>query len=530
MSFFKKGPSKNSRQKPNVGKENGNDKWRGRKRKLDEDIESDSEIDSDEAEGKAEMSSEEEDETPEEKKLRLAKQYLAQLSNEVGADDEEEEDGIAMRLQNDALAQAGKCFKCVADQYTCPSVDKIERLKGHRQPVTCAVISPDSATVFSASKDGTIIKWSLGSGRKVCLVPGGRKGTEKTHVGHTACVLCMAISSDGKYLATGDANNLIHVWDPDTCKIVHTFRGHRKPVTGLSFRRGVHTLFSCSLDRLIKSWNLDEMAYVESHHGTDMVSIDCLIQECAITVGGREREVLVHNFPMESTRKFSTYTESDCVVLINENYQYYNDGRDDGCVVCYRESDCVALINENYQYYNDGRDDGESDCVALINESHFVMGGQDSSLSLWSVNKKKPLYVVRKAHHSGDTDQREEQWVTAVASFQFSDLVASVMSGDENSDSGESDSDSTGSVVDKNVTLDDSLRAPPAVVDDVDIAEDVTTEQFVEFLMTDWHDDFPATHRDEESGLHIDHMDSHAPLDFFNVGRSMHIDKVQSQC
>ncbi|KAL8581156.1 hypothetical protein ACOMHN_033603 [Nucella lapillus] len=62
--------------------------------------------------------------------------------------------------------------------------------------------------------------------------------------------------------------------------------------------------------------------------------------------------------------------------------------------------------------------------------------------------------------------------------------------GDENSDSGESDSDSTGSVVEENVALDDSLRAPPAVVDDVDIAEDVTTEHFVEFLMTDWHDDF----------------------------------------
>ncbi|KAL8608131.1 hypothetical protein ACOMHN_016586 [Nucella lapillus] len=102
--------------------------------------------------------------------------------------------------------------------------------------------------------------------------------------------------------------------------------------------------------------------------------------------------------------------------------------------------------------------------------------------------------------------------------------------GDENSDSGESDS-----VVDENVALDNSLRAPPAVVDDVDIDEDVTTEQFVEFLMTDWHDDFyffPTLppFRDDESGLHIDHMDSHAPLDFFNVGRSMHIDKVQSQC
>ncbi|KAL8583176.1 hypothetical protein ACOMHN_046560 [Nucella lapillus] len=102
--------------------------------------------------------------------------------------------------------------------------------------------------------------------------------------------------------------------------------------------------------------------------------------------------------------------------------------------------------------------------------------------------------------------------------------------GDENSESGESDSDSTGSVEDENV----ALRAPPAVVNDVDIAEDVTTEQFVEFLMTNWHDDFSffptlPPFRDEESGLHIDHMDSHAPLDFFNVGRSMHIDKEQPQ-
>lgn len=35
------------------------------------------------------------------------------------------------------------------------------------------------------------------------MVPGGKKGTEERHMGHASQVLCMAISSDGKYLVRG---------------------------------------------------------------------------------------------------------------------------------------------------------------------------------------------------------------------------------------------------------------------------------------------------------------------------------------
>ena len=33
------------------------------------------------------------------------------------------------------------------------------------------------------------------------------------------------------FQVTGDANNLILVWNPASCELVHTFRGHRKAVT-----------------------------------------------------------------------------------------------------------------------------------------------------------------------------------------------------------------------------------------------------------------------------------------------------------
>lgn len=42
----------------------------------------------------------------------------------------------------------------------------------------------------------------VAGGKKLHTIPGGRKGTEDRHIGHTAHILCMAISSDGKYLVS----------------------------------------------------------------------------------------------------------------------------------------------------------------------------------------------------------------------------------------------------------------------------------------------------------------------------------------
>ena len=38
------------------------------------------------------------------------------------------------------------------------------------------------------------------AGKRVHTIPGGRKGTEDKHKGHTAHVLALAISSDNKFL------------------------------------------------------------------------------------------------------------------------------------------------------------------------------------------------------------------------------------------------------------------------------------------------------------------------------------------
>uniref|UniRef100_A0A8C2BTV1 U3 small nucleolar RNA-interacting protein 2 n=1 Tax=Cyprinus carpio TaxID=7962 RepID=A0A8C2BTV1_CYPCA len=325
-------------------------------KRMDEEISSDSENESTDPNRKQQENEDDEiEETPQEKKLRLAKLYLEQLREE------------------------GKLQRLIAKELIAPDPAEIRLMRGHKLPVTCLVITPDEKYIFSASKDCSIIKWEVESGKKVQKIAGGRKGTEARHVGHTTHILCMAISSDGKYLASGDMNKLIMIWDPTTCKHLYKLKGHRDAVSGLAFRRGTHTLYSASHDRSIKVWSVDENAYVETLFGhQDMITgLDCLSRERCVTAGGRDRTVRVWKIAEESQLVFHGH-------------------------------------------------EGSIDCIQLINEEHMVTGGDDGSISVWTVNKKKPVSTVKQAHGShGNTGLEQPYWVSSVAALHNSDIVAS---------------------------------------------------------------------------------------------------------
>ncbi|XP_032065869.1 U3 small nucleolar RNA-interacting protein 2 isoform X2 [Thamnophis elegans] len=307
-------------------------KWQKHGSKLNEEISSDSEPDVSENKNEAE---EEIDETPQEKKLRLAKLYLEQLRQQEEEKAEQEafeKDLVAGRLKEDVLEQKGKLQRQIANSLQPPDIPDIKILRGHQLPITCLVISPDDKYIFSASKDCSIIKWDVESGKKLHVIHRGKKGAESSHVGHAAHIISMAISSDGKFLATGDRNKLIMIWEAATCKHLYKFTGHRDTVSGLSFRKGTHHLYSASHDRSVKVWNVAENAYVETLFGhQDVITgLDSLSRECCVTSGGRDGTVRIWKIAEESQLVFYGHQGSiDCIQLINEEHMV--SGADDGC-------------------------------------------------------------------------------------------------------------------------------------------------------------------------------------------------------
>jgi ribosomal RNA-processing protein 9 len=116
--------------------------------------------------------------------------------------------------------------------------------------VTCAVASDDAKYLFTAGKDGHIIHWDLTTGKRLSTFykrkpkqteqtngssKGKSKGKDKAYGqnidGHTDEVLALALSADGKYLASGGRDRKVGVWGVENGEWVKGLSGHRDTVS-----------------------------------------------------------------------------------------------------------------------------------------------------------------------------------------------------------------------------------------------------------------------------------------------------------
>ncbi|XP_049935286.1 U3 snoRNP-associated protein-like YAO isoform X2 [Nymphaea colorata] len=350
----------------------------------DEEIRESDYDDDDEFDGKEKREGEEgaqelepEDvETADEKRVRVAKAYLEKIraitrhEEEDGYVDEDEDEAkaeearkgmrdslVADFLQQEQLEESGRVRRQLALRVQKP-VEGFRLLVKHRKAVTAVSLSDDDLKGFSASKDGTIFQWDVESGKTEkyswpswdILSSHGARKPESPSIKWSNHVLALAVSSDGRYLATGGLDRHVHLWDVRTREHIQAFPGHRRPVSCLIFRQGTSQLFSGSFDRSIKIWSAEDRSYLGTSHGHEgeILAIDCLRKERTLTVG-RDRTMRLSKIPEETHLIFRSSTAS-------------------------LESCC------------------------FISNDEFLSGSDDGSIELWSLLKKKPIFVVRHAH------------------------------------------------------------------------------------------------------------------------------------
>jgi WD40 repeat protein len=69
-------------------------------------------------------------------------------------------------------------------------------------------------------------------------------------------VQAVAVSPDGRWLATGGDDSLVTIWDFKTGKKLKTFGGHRGAISALRFSPDGAKLLSGSTDKSIRVWDL----------------------------------------------------------------------------------------------------------------------------------------------------------------------------------------------------------------------------------------------------------------------------------
>lgn len=377
-----------------------------------------------------EYSSSDDDETADQKRKRLAQEHLEKLKAYVASDDEDDDiDAIGQRLKDENLAKRGRLHRDIASQYVEPSAEDVTVCRGHHLPVTCVVITSDMQYIFSGSKDCTIIKWSVATGKKLHVIPRGPKGSEKQPTGHTSHVLCLAISSDGKYLASGDRSRLIHIWNAETCQLLHSSltRQHRDAISGLAFRHGTHDLYSVSFDRTVKVWNVSETGifYVETlfGHQDKITGIDVLSQERVVTSGARDGSVRIWKIVEESQLVFHGHSGSiDCVCYIDDSHFF--SGADDGSVALWgtlKKKPLFTLANAHLGQM-DAANSADSMCSESVSDEDVE---PDDIRSEMSVNGLQPSTAMSCSNSVDFLAMQKDNWVTSVAALHNTDLVVS---------------------------------------------------------------------------------------------------------
>ncbi|KAI7999186.1 U3 snoRNP-associated protein-like YAOH [Camellia lanceoleosa] len=373
----------------------------------DEDIESgdesEEEFNESGGEGKSAVE-EEEEETAAEKRKRVADAYLEKIraiakreqedeDEERGSGDEGEREGerdtlVAQILQQEQLEESGRIRKLIASRVQKPeTADGYRVLAKHRQSATAVAVSADELKGFSSSKDGTIVHWDVDSGKaekylwpsEKALRSHGAKDPKGRATKQSKHVLALAVSSDGRYLASGGLDRHVPLWDTQDAESMFSLR----------------TLFG---------------------HQSAVLTIDCLRKERVLTAG-HDRAMHLFKVPEESRLVFrAPATSLECCCFINNDE--FLSGSDDGSIEHWnilwkkpahiiRNAHALLTSHGLEQRSNEGLPNGHTDfistpwvsSVAVCRSSDLASSGAGNGyVRLWEIENEskglRPLFEL----------------------------------------------------------------------------------------------------------------------------------------
>uniref|UniRef100_A0A182VUM5 CDC20/Fizzy WD40 domain-containing protein n=1 Tax=Anopheles minimus TaxID=112268 RepID=A0A182VUM5_9DIPT len=165
--------------------------------------------------------------------------------------------------------------------WDCENIKRLRVMNGHSARV--GVLAWNSYVLCSGSRDGLIINHDVRT----------RQHNIGMLQGHTQEVCGLKWSPDGKYLASGGNDNLVHVWSAAngaphaTGDPLHVFNAHQAAIRALAWcpwQPNVLASGGGTADRTIKFWNVA--------NGNLMNSVDTKSQVCGLLFSKTYKELI----------------------------------------------------------------------------------------------------------------------------------------------------------------------------------------------------------------------------------------------
>jgi hypothetical protein len=183
---------------------------------------------------------------------------------------------------------AGKMDKDIAilDGVNDPKV-MVKQLLDVDDSVLCLAVSPDGKKIASGGCDRTVRVWNLADGK-----------LEQSIENHADWVLGVVFAPDGKHLLTCSRDKTAKVWDLSTKESVLTFPEHQNPVFGVGVTADSKAGFSVGTDKQLRMWNATgegKQIKVLGNHGDEILKLVQHAKEPVMVTTSADKTVKVWN-------------------------------------------------------------------------------------------------------------------------------------------------------------------------------------------------------------------------------------------
>src|SRR5262249_17874165 len=140
--------------------------------------------------------------------------------------------------------------------------EQFQQFDGHHGSVAAVAVSPAGSTVATAG-DGVRF-WDAATGK-----PGSR-------IEARGRVAVLAFSPDGKTLAYGGADRVVHLWDVAAGKAASELKGHKHQLCGLAFSADGKALASGDVQSTVRLWDVaasKELQVIDVESLTETLSL-----------------------------------------------------------------------------------------------------------------------------------------------------------------------------------------------------------------------------------------------------------------
>jgi WD40 repeat protein len=219
-------------------------------------------------------------------------------------------------------------------------------IKGFEGRVTGLVFAPDNKSIFAAdsvpTRRGMVHRWKLADGTKLA---GWRT--------HNDSVFSLAVSTDGKRLATAGGDKVAKVWDLPSGKEAVKIEGHDTAIYGVAFNKAGTELSTISAGHELIIWDLKTKQRLTSFQSNTGIKI---------------HKGSVNAMQWNSERKTIVTACSDGKARVFTNIQYH-DG-----AASWKAADEKILESVG----------GTLHCVAASQDVKLVVaGGQKGEIFIW---------------------------------------------------------------------------------------------------------------------------------------------------